>query len=134
MSTPAEAKVVSSTMEGLSKAAEDMLSNVLPDISQFNATDDIERGIAISSAAAGRCARRGLARFALPMGVLAVRLPEEQGGRSLNRGRKAIVATLIIALLASAGRAAQYGQWQRRSDAVLGQSNVASSGSSLTST
>jgi ABC-type transport system involved in multi-copper enzyme maturation permease subunit len=44
---PSQAKVVSKTVEAMSQLAT-QLSRVLPDISQFAAVDEIERGIAIS--------------------------------------------------------------------------------------
>jgi hypothetical protein len=45
---PGQAKAFTSTYEALSKSLV-WLSAILPDISQFAATDDIERGVAISA-------------------------------------------------------------------------------------
>lgn len=46
-SNPAQAKVVSTTVESLTKML-NVVSTVLPDISKFQATEDLERGISLS--------------------------------------------------------------------------------------
>lgn len=66
---PAAAKVVSSSVETLSKAL-NSLAKVLPDISQFSATEDIERGIAIPSYRLVD-ALGVVGMFGLPLAVLA---------------------------------------------------------------
>ncbi|HWB53076.1 MAG TPA: hypothetical protein VG722_02755, partial [Tepidisphaeraceae bacterium] len=47
-SNPAQAKVVSTTVEGLAKML-NTVSVVLPDVSKFEATDDLQRGITLSA-------------------------------------------------------------------------------------
>jgi hypothetical protein len=47
-SNPAQAKVVSSTVEGLTKML-NTVSTVLPDISKFEASEDLERGISLTA-------------------------------------------------------------------------------------
>ena len=46
-SNPAQAKVVSTTVEDLTKML-NTVSTILPDISKFEATEDLERGISLS--------------------------------------------------------------------------------------
>jgi len=68
-SDPSQAKVVSSGVEALTKALT-TVSKVLPDISQFSATEDVERGVVVPTARlADACAVAF--GFGLPMIVLA---------------------------------------------------------------
>ncbi len=66
---PVQAQTLSSTIESLNKLLL-VVSNVLPDITQFSATDDIERGVSIS---ADRLtdALTVVIGFGLPLSVLA---------------------------------------------------------------
>ncbi|MCC7349947.1 MAG: hypothetical protein IT446_05200 [Phycisphaerales bacterium] len=68
-SDPSQAKVVSSSVEALTKALT-AISHVLPDISRFSATEDVERGVMVPTA---RLYESGAVAFGfgLPMIVLA---------------------------------------------------------------
>ena len=66
---PAEAKVISSAVDSLSRAL-NIASKVLPDISQFSATEDIERGITIAPHVLLASIKVILA-FGLPLTILA---------------------------------------------------------------
>lgn len=66
---PAEAKVISSAVDGLSRAL-NIVSKVSPDISQFSATEDIERGITIAPHVLLESIKVIIA-FGLPLTILA---------------------------------------------------------------
>jgi hypothetical protein len=66
---PAQAQAISATVEQLNKFLK-MVATVLPDIDQFSATDDIERGISIPSQKLWDAIAATI-RFGLPLSVLA---------------------------------------------------------------
>lgn len=68
-SNPAQAKVVSTTVEGLTKML-NTVSTVLPDISKFEASDDLERGVTLSGEQILE-ALAVLAGFGIPLATLA---------------------------------------------------------------
>jgi hypothetical protein len=68
-SDPSQAKVVSSSVEALTKALT-AVSHVLPDISKFSATEDVERGVMVPTARLAESSAVAFG-FGLPMIVLA---------------------------------------------------------------
>ena len=68
-SDPSQAKVVSSGVEALTKALT-TVSRVLPDISKFSATEDVERGVVVPTARLTESSAVAFG-FGLPMIVLA---------------------------------------------------------------
>ena len=69
MKDPATAKTISSAVDSLSRAL-NIASKVLPDISQFSATEDIERGVTITPHVLGE-SLKVIAAFGLPLTILA---------------------------------------------------------------